>query len=119
MSRDSITLEKSKKFATRIIRLDKHLRDKKCDRAIANQILRSGTSISANLSEAIYGVSRGDFLNKSHIALKECAETMHWLEILKESENITLSQFESMKTDCEELLKLLTSTTKTTRQKNI
>ncbi|MCL1902129.1 MAG: four helix bundle protein [Alphaproteobacteria bacterium] len=117
MSRDSVTLEKSKKFSARIIRLDKYLREKKCDRAISNQILRSGTSICANLSEAIYGISRGDFLHKTHIALKECAETMHWLEMLKESGDITSRQFESMKADCEELLKLLIATTKTTRNK--
>ena len=119
MSRNSITLEKSKKFAKRIVNLDKFLRDKKCDRTISSQILRSGTSISANMSEAIYAVSRADFLNKSHIALKECAETIHWLELLHESGHITKSQFESMKIDCEELLKLLISTTKTIRQQQL
>ncbi|MCL1786194.1 MAG: four helix bundle protein [Alphaproteobacteria bacterium] len=119
MSRDNITLEKSKKFAKRIVNLDKFLRAKKCNLAISGQILRSGTSIGANMSEAVYAISRGDFLHKSHIALKECSETMHWLELLQESEYITKPQFESMKIDCEELLKLLISTTKTIRQQQL
>jgi four helix bundle protein len=79
------------------------------------QILKSGTSISANLSEAIYAVSRKDFLNKAHIALKECSETLNWLELIRASNALTEGQFDSMNKDCEELLKLLISTTKTTK----
>jgi len=119
MSKDSITLEKSKKFAKRIINLDKFLRDKKCDPVISKQILRSGTSIGANMSEAIYAISRDDFLYKSHIALKECSETLYWLELLCEYKHITKQQFESMKIDCQELLKLLISTTRTVRRQKI
>jgi len=87
--------------------------------AISNQILRSGTSISANMAEAIYAISRSDFLSKSHIALKECAETLNWLELLYEAKHITQPQFDSIKADCEEVLKLLISTTKTTRYNNV
>ncbi|MDR1337444.1 MAG: four helix bundle protein [Rickettsiales bacterium] len=116
MSKDSIALEKSKKFSVRIIRFSKYLGDKRREYVMSKQILRSGTGISANLSEAIYAVSRSDFLSKLYIALKECSETLHWLELLNESGYITDLQYTSMHSDCEEIRKMLSSATKTVRE---
>ena len=82
---------------------------------MSKQLLRCGTSIGANLSEAIYGVSRNDFLAKVYISLKECAETKYWLDILHETNYLSDNEFNSIDEDCTELIKLLTSTVKTTR----
>ena len=80
---------------------------------IANQILKSGTSIGANVKEAIRAQSKPDFYSKMNIALKESSETEYWLELLYESDYITKEQFDSLYTDCRELLKILVSITKT------
>ena len=85
---------------------------------MSKQLLRCGTSIGANLSEAIYGVSRNDFLAKIYISLKECAETKYWLDILHETDYLSDNEFDSIDEDCTELIKLLTSTVKTTRLNN-
>ena len=76
-------------------------------------MLRSGTSIGANLAESQYAVSRNDFVAKLYIALKECAETLYWLDLLYETDYINKSQYESIYNDCEELRKMLSSSTKT------
>lgn len=117
MARDSITLEKSKVFAVRIIKLYKYLREEKREYALSKQILRSGTSIGANLSEAIYGISEKDFLSKVYISLKECAETHYWLDLLMSTEYLTQQEYDSIKADCNELIKLLSSITKTMSEK--
>ena len=119
MAADSLTLQKSKGFAIRIVRLYKYLCKEKREFVLSKQLLRCGTSIGANLSEAIYGVSRNDFLAKVYIALKECAETKYWLEILHETDHLSDSEFNSINDDCTELIKLLISTTKTTRQNEL
>ena len=80
---------------------------------MSKQLLRSGTSIGANISEAVYGSSRKDFTAKLYIALKECAETLYWLELLHECEYITPPMYVSLHDDCEELRKILSSSTKT------
>jgi four helix bundle protein len=112
---DSIVLQKSKLFSVRIIKLHKYLCDTKKEFIISKQIVRSGTSMSANLSEASCAISRNDFLAKTYIAFKECKETLTWLELLKNSNYLTQNQFESLNADCEELRKLLSSITKTLR----
>ena len=109
----SITLEKSRKFAIRIYNLYKQLCDKKHEYVLAKQLLRSGTSIGANLSEAQYSVSRKEFLVKTAISLKECAETEYWLDLLKEIDLLSQTEYDDMIKDCKELLRLLVSTTKT------
>ena len=81
----------------------------------SKQILRSGTSIGANLAEAQYGISRKDFYSKVYISLKETAETMYWLEILHRDNQLDDNQFNSLFHDCEELKKLFMSITKTTK----
>ena len=113
---DSLTLDKSKDFAVRIVKLYNYLRKEKHEFVLSKQLLRSGTSIGANLSEALYGISRNDFLAKVYISLKECAETKYWLELLKDTNYLSHNEFNSIDQDCTELIKLLTSIVKTTRQ---
>ncbi len=114
----SVTLDKSKVFAVRIVRLYKYLCDEKHEFVLSKQLLRSGTSIGANLSEALYGISRKDFLSKVYISLKECAETKYWLELLYSTEYLSDLEYKSIDADCTELVKLLTSITKTTSKIN-
>jgi four helix bundle protein len=108
---------KSKKFAIRIINLYKYLTEEKKEYVLSKQMLRSGTSIGANLAEADYGISKKDFLAKVYTALKECSETIYWLELLFETHYINKNEFESINDDALELLKMLTATAKTTSQK--
>jgi len=112
----NIGLEKSRKFAIRIYNLYKHLCDKKREYTLAKQLLRSGTSIGANLSEAQYAVSKREFLVKATISIKECAETEYWLDLLKETGLINQNEYNSIMPDCKELLKLQISITKTTKK---
>ena len=104
---------KSMDFAVRIVRLSRWLRNEKKEFAIADQILRSGTSIGANLSEARYAASRKDFLNKCKISLKDCAETMFWLELLFRSGIAEESLMTSMLNDCREIRLLLSASCRT------
>ena len=113
----SITQEKSEAFAIRIVKLYKFLTETKRENILSKQILRSGTSIGANLAESEYAISADDFTSKVYIALKECAETEYWLTLLKNTDYITQVQFNSIYADCEELRKLLASTTKTMKDK--
>ena len=113
---ESVTLDKSKDFAIRIVNLYKYLCNEKREFIMSKQILRCGTSIGANLSEAICGISRNDFLAKVFISLKECAETRYWLELLNKTDYLSDSEVKSIDNDCTELIKLLTSTIKTTRR---
>ena len=107
---------KSKKFAVRIVNLYKNLCEQKNEYVLSKQILRSGTSIGANIAESECGISKKDFLSKVYIALKECVETIYWLDLLSETDYITKEQYESLMSDCEELRKMLSSTTKTITQ---
>jgi four helix bundle protein len=109
----NIGLEKSRKFAIRIYNLYKHLCDEKREFVLAKQLLRSGTSIGANLSEAQYAVSKREFLVKATISLKECAETEYWLDLLKETGLINQKEYDSIMPDCKDILRLLIATTKT------
>ncbi len=104
---------KSRKFAVRVVRTYQYLCDNKREYVLSKQFLRSGTGIGANLAEAECAVSRKDFLAKVYIALKECSETLYWLELLYETEYLTEAQYSSLQSDCRELYKLLSSTTKT------
>ena len=117
MSSKSITFEKSKAFAIRIVNLYKHITETKQEYVMTKQLLRCGTSIGANLAEARCGISLKDFLAKTYVALKECSETQYWLELLHETDYLKDSEFNSIYEDCTELFRLLTSTTKTLSQK--
>ena len=115
MLTNSPSRTKSLLFAKRIVNVYRYLCDEKKEFVLSKQLLRSGTSIGANLAEAQYGSSRKDFLNKVYIALKECAETLYWLELLASCDYLTNNEFESLYTDCEELRKILSSITKSTK----
>ena len=116
--RKSITHIKSKALALRIIRLYKYLVENKKEFVLSKQILRSGTSIGANICESYSAQSKADFIAKLYIALKEANETYYWLELLYESEFITKDEFDSLYKDTNELIALLTTSIKTTQNKN-
>jgi len=113
MDKENTARNKSKKFAVRIVNLYKHLCKEKKEYVLAKQILRSGTSIGANLAEAEYAISDKDFLSKVYIALKESAETVFWLELLFQTEYISEIEYDSLNNEALELLKMLKATTKT------
>ena len=115
---DNVVFDKSKLFAIRIIRLCKLLQERK-EYIISKQITRSGTSIGANISEAQFAISKKDFQAKMYIALKETYETLYWLELLFRTEYLTDTEYESINNDCLELKKILSSITKTTKEKLI
>ena len=114
---DNAIVDKSKFFAIRIVRAYKYLTAEKNEYVLSKQLLQSGTSIGANVKEAIRGQSKPDFYSKLNIALKEASETEYWLEILYETEYIDKKLFDSINSDCQELIKLLVSITKTQKQK--
>ena len=107
--------EKSMAFAVRIVNLYKYLESEKRERVLSKQLLRSGTSIGANVREGTYGQSRADFLAKMGIALKEATETEYWLELLTKTEYLTSEQYDSINMDCSEIAKLLTAIVKSTK----
>ncbi len=113
MDRDNVVWQKSIAFSVRIIRLYQHLRKEKHEFVMAKQVLRSGTSVGANISESIRAQSSADFSSKLNIALKEAEETHYWLLLLMETDYISEKQFSSLDQDCEELIRLLTAITKT------
>ncbi len=115
MKENNLILSKSKKFAVRIINLYKYLSNEKKEFVMSKQILKSGTSVGANVKEAINGQSTADFLSKLSIALKEAGETEYWLELLNETDYISDNQFDSMVSDCRELIRILTSIIKSTK----
>ncbi|MBQ9859215.1 MAG: four helix bundle protein [Clostridia bacterium] len=108
--------DKSIAFAKRIVRVYQYLCEEKKEYILSKQLLRSGTSIGANVAESQYAISRKDFLNKQYIALKECAETLYWLELLVCCDYLTRMEYDSLYTDCEELRKILSSITKTVKE---
>ena len=111
----NIVEEKSKDFAVRIVKLYKYLCSERQEYVMSKQVLRSGTSIGANIAEAQEGQSKKDFISKMSIALSEASETAYWLELLARTEYITPSQYENIKEDCRELIKLLTAIVKRSR----
>lgn len=111
--KENVIAEKSKVFALRIIKLYRYLCEDKKEYILSKQLLRSGTSIGANVKEAIRGQSKPDFYAKMNISLKEASETEYWLELLHESDYIDDNGFESIYSDCQEIVKILVSITKT------
>ena len=115
---ESPLMKKSKEFALDVIKVCKKLRLAKCESALINQFLRSGTSIGANANEAVYGVSKADFIAKLQISLKETAETEYWLRLLVLSEYISEKEGESLLNDCLEIKRILVATLNTAKQNN-
>ena len=110
--RDNPIADKSKAFALRVIKLYQFLCDEKREYILSKQLLRSGTSIGANVKEAIRAQSKPDFYAKMNISLKEASETEYWLELLHESGYIDEQGFDSIYADCKEILKILMAITK-------
>ena len=107
MKSNNIIQEKSFAFAIRIVNLNKHLITEKKEFILSKQLLRSGTSIGANVEEAIGGISDKDFLNKLGLAYKEARESIYWLKLLQATDYITKEEFESIHNDAEEICKIL------------
>lgn len=112
-----IAFLKSKRFAVRIVKLYSYLCNEKREYIMSKQLLRCGTSIGANLAEAEYASSKNDFQAKAYIALKETAETLYWLELLYSSAYLDVQQYSSIYHDADELRRILTSSTKTIKEK--
>ena len=115
MKSDNQILTDSKAFALRIIKLYKYLTEEKNVKTLSRQILKSGTSIGANVRESINAQSRTDFINKLNIALKEANETEYWLELLHESSILNDNEFDSIYTECGKIAATLTKIVKTTK----
>lgn len=114
---DNIIADKSKKFAIRIINLYKYLLKEKKEYVLSKQLVRSGTSIGANVAEAICAISKKDFTAKMYIAYKECSESLYWIELLYETEYLDEKAFDSIWTQCKELHKILSSITKSSEER--
>ncbi len=113
---DNAIEAKSFLFSVRIVKLCRHLREEKKEFTLSKQLLRSGTSIGANIVEAQQAQSRPDFISKLCIALKEASETNYWLRLLHATEYLSEKEYVSIHSDCKELEKLLTSIIKTTKE---
>ncbi len=115
--KQNLVLEKAETFAIRIVRLYNFLCSEKKEYVLSKQVVRSGTSVGANINESTCAISDKDFLSKLYIALKEAAETLYWLRLLHNTGYLDDKQFQSLYSDCEELKKLLQSITKTLKEK--
>lgn len=105
--KENALIELSKQFAVDIVNLCTEIKKHRKSNVLLNQLLRSGTSIGANIHEANYASSKADFINKFQIALKECYETDYWLGLFKDTNMITRSEYEEMFSQCSKIRKLL------------
>ena len=103
MKKEELLVDLSKSFAIHIIRICSQIRERHKELVIVNQLLRSGTSIGANIHEGNYASSRMDFINKFQIALKECYETEYWLDIFKETEYLFLKEYDALSQECSKI----------------
>ncbi len=116
--KENVLLDKSFKFAIRVIRLYKYLCDDKKEYVLSKQLLWSGTSIGANVNEAQEAQSKNDFISKLSISLKEARESKYWIELLKETNYLSEKEASNILEDLIEIIKLLTSIIKTTKGNN-
>ncbi len=116
MAKDSIAKQKSIDFSVRIVRLYKYLCHEHKEFVLSKQILRSGTSIGANIAEALYGSSRNDFVAKLQIAEKEASETLYWLELLNKCDYLSNDLYRSLSSDCSEIISILAASIKSAKQ---
>ena len=116
--KENILIDKSIAFASRIVKLYDYLIKSKKALTIAKQVIRSGTSIGANINEANYGQSPADFISKMHIALKETAETEYWIKLLYMSEYIDDKMSSSLLDDCLEIKRILIASINTAKENN-
>jgi four helix bundle protein len=115
----SIIKEKSFQFALRIIKIYKYLTEEKKEYILSKQLIRSGTSIGANIREAQNAQSKADFIHKLSISQKECDEVSYWLELLNQSEYLSESEFNPIYSEANELLKMLRSAIITSKKNNL
>lgn len=113
---DSILRTQSKEFAKQIVFICRQLKESKVESALTNQLLRSGTSVGANVHEAQYAQSTKDFISKFEIALKECNECEYWLELLYDVNSISKEIFESFQKECINIRRMLVSSVKTLKK---
>ncbi len=113
--KEDVLKAKSFKFAVRVVNLYKHLVAEKKEFVLSKQLLRSGTCVGAMVREAEHSESKADFIHKLAIAQKEINETIYWLELLQATVYLSQQQFESINTDAEEIIKLITSSIKTAK----
>ena len=116
--KDSVVFEKAYSLAIRIVNAYKYLTEQKREFVLSKQMLRSGTSIGANIAEANGAISKADFSAKMSIAYKECLETKYWLSLLKDTEYLETKAFDSIFADADEVGKILYSIVNKTRPKN-
>lgn len=114
--KENVLIEKSIDFGARIVKLQRYLVREKKEAVLLKQILRSGTSIGANINEAQYGNSKADFIAKLHIALKETAETEYWLHILRKSDYLDDAMANSVLQDCLEIKRILIASINTAKE---
>lgn len=117
MEKPASVAQKSRRFAVRIIRLYQYLTAEQKEYVLSKQLLRSGTSIGANIAESECAFSKKDFLSKMYVAFKECNETLYWLDLLHDTDYLTDTAYTSIYMDCRELHKMLAAITKSTREK--
>lgn len=117
MRRKNVIKDKSYSLALRIVKLYQYLSTEKREFVLSKQLLRSGTSVGAMVREAEHAESKADFIHKLSIGLKEVNESLYWLELLKDSEYISNIEYNSLNEDATEVLKLLVSIIKTSKQK--
>ncbi|MBU7570054.1 MAG: four helix bundle protein [Flavobacterium sp.] len=113
--KNSIVKDKSFVFAVRIVRLYQHISENKKEFILSKQLVRSGTSIGANICEALQAPSKKDFSSKMNISLKEAQETEYWLRLLFETNYLSEKEYQSVHSERIELIKILTSIVKTSR----
>ena len=109
-------LELSKQFAVEIINICKMIRMERDEKVLVNQLLRSGTSVGANIHEGNYASSRLDFINKFQIALKECYETEYWLELFLRTDYLQEREYDHLLAECQKLRKLLSVSIMTAKE---
>ena len=114
--KDNPLIDASKKFAVEIFNLCSDIRKRKKGNILINQLLRSGTSIGANIHEANYASGRADFINKLQIALKECYETEYWLELFKNTATISVTEYNQMMLQCNKIRRLLSASVNTAKE---
>jgi len=114
--KNNIIREKSYNFALRIVNLYKYISNSQKEFVLSKQVLRSGTSVGAMVEESLQAESKADFIHKLSIANKESNETLFWLRLLKDSEYLTIKEFDSIEMDCQEIIKLLISIIKKSKQ---
>ena len=115
---DSILRDRAKEFAKTVIFLCRELKENRVEGALVNQLLRSGTSIGANLHEAQYAQGTKDFISKLEIAQKECYETEYWLELLFETDCLAEEDYKVLQNECGEIRRMLISSLKTIKSNN-